>query len=84
MDKDYKSLDDLVYDLQERAKELNCLYRIEELLSNHELSMEEVLQQIVEALPPGWQYPHTCVAKIIFDNKVYVSPEFQETTYSLL
>lgn len=83
MDKDYKSLDDLVYDLQERAKELNCLYRIEEALGNHELTMEEVLQQIVEAIPPGWQYPHTCCAKIIFDNKVYISPEFKETTYSM-
>jgi len=81
--KDYKSLDNLVYDLQERAKELNCLYRIEEALGNHELTMEEIFQKILEAIPPGWQYPHTCVAKIIFDNKAYTSPEFQESVYSM-
>lgn len=78
---EYKSLDDLVYDLQERAKELNCLYKIEEALSNKEYAVAQVIDETLRAIPPGWQYPHTCVAKIILDNKAYTSDDFTETPW---
>ncbi|MCF8265010.1 MAG: nucleotidyltransferase domain-containing protein [Melioribacteraceae bacterium] len=83
MNKDYRSLDDLVYDLQERAKELNCVYKIEEAIGNRELNNQQVFEEVVAAIPPGWQYPHTCCAKILLDNKIFVSPQFQETIYSM-
>ena len=49
--------DDLISFLQERAKELNCLYRIEEVLSKRDTDLDEVCRGIIEAIPPGWQYP---------------------------
>jgi hypothetical protein len=61
--------------LRERAKELNCLYRVDDLLnSNPERPLQEVLRGIVEILPHGWQYVDICTARIVLDN-VAVEPE---------
>ncbi len=61
--------------LRERAKELNCLYRVDDLLNdNPERPLQEVLRGIVEILPSGWQYVDICKARIVLDN-VAVEPE---------
>ncbi|MGB8958272.1 MAG: PEP/pyruvate-binding domain-containing protein [Candidatus Aminicenantales bacterium] len=68
--------------LHERAKELNCLYRIEEILSIYDVALEEVFRQVIEAIPPGWQYPDCCQAQITYGSDVYESPDFEETPYT--
>ncbi|MBD3332008.1 pyruvate, phosphate dikinase, partial [candidate division GN15 bacterium] len=78
-----KSIDHLLGQLQERAKELNCLYRIEEILAQQNLSLEEVCLEIIQAIPPGWQFPEICVAKIVLDGKTYTSDGFVETEWVL-
>ena len=50
----------LVESLQERAKELNCLYRVDEILAEPTRPIAEVCQQLVESVPPGWKYPEVC------------------------
>jgi predicted nucleotidyltransferase len=50
--------------LQERAKELNCLYRVEEILHSDRYELEEMLRLVAQAVPPGWQYPSLCVPRI--------------------
>ncbi|MEZ5360577.1 MAG: PEP/pyruvate-binding domain-containing protein [Candidatus Zixiibacteriota bacterium] len=76
-----ESIDKLLFSLQERAKELNCIYRIEEILSNLSTSIEHVCRQIIAAIPPGWQYPDICKAKIVVDDKEYYADEFAETEW---
>jgi len=68
--------------LNERAKELSCLYRIEEILSIYDVPLEEVFRQIIEAIPPGWQHPDCCQAQISYGSDIFESPEFEETPYS--
>ena len=63
--------DQLLQILRERAKELNCLYQIEELLANDALSLQEVFEGIIKTIPSGWQYPEICQARIIYDNATY-------------
>ncbi len=75
-------VDKLLTSLQERAKELNCLYRIEETLSTPDASIADVAPEIVKAIPPGWQYPDICEAKLIIDNIEYKSAEFDETDWA--
>lgn len=65
----------MLHALQERAKELNCLYRVGELLSQSERPVDEIFRGIVEVLPPGWQYPHDCQARIIFEKRVIQTAE---------
>ena len=68
--------------LHERAKELNCLYRIEEILSLYDVALEDVFAQVIEAIPPGWQFPDCCQAQITYGSDTFESPEFDETPYT--
>jgi pyruvate,water dikinase len=47
----------LINELKERAKELNCLYEIQELLIKPNITEEELLKGIVDVIPPGWAIP---------------------------
>lgn len=57
--------------LQERAKELQCLYNIEKILSLEALSFDNLLLKIIETIPEGWQYPELCYAIIEYENKSF-------------
>jgi len=67
--------------LHERAKELSCLYRIEEILSRFDRPLEEVFRLIIEAIPPGWQFPDCCQAQITYGGETCESPDFEETPH---
>jgi signal transduction histidine kinase len=64
--------------LAERVKELTCLYGIAQIAGEPGISLDEVLQRIVELLPPAWQYPGIAVARIILDGIAYTTPGFRE------
>ena len=78
MNETVNPLDNLIHQLRERAKELNCMYEVQELLSTPEITIEEVCLGIIHALPPGWQYPDVCGAQITFGRKAYQTPLFEE------
>jgi hypothetical protein len=67
--------------LNERVKELNCIYSIQELLSDKERDREEVFRSLLDLIPPGWQYPTVCEIRIIFEDKEYKSTDFIETPW---
>ena len=73
----------ILRELQERAKELNCLYQIDELLNRPDLSLENVFRGMIEVLPPGWQYPHDCQARIVFEGQVIQPADFQSSPWVL-
>jgi len=64
--------------LHERIKELTCLYGITQLSIDPELSLETILERIVELLPPSWQYPEIASASITLDGKQYCVRGFQD------
>lgn len=74
-------IDKLIHELKERAKELNCLYEIQELLSASDITIDELCKGIIHALPPGWQYPDVCQAKIRLGENMYYSNGFQESLW---
>jgi len=76
-------LNNLIDDLKERAKELNCLYKVQELLTDFDADLEAVCLGILEAIPPGWQFPDVCQAKINFRDSEYQSKDFIETPWAL-
>ena len=67
--------------LAERVKELNCLYGISKLVENPDLTTAEILQGIVDLIPPAWQHNDVTCARITMDNKVYQSAGFRETEW---
>ena len=76
-----KPIKTIIDNLQERAKELNCLYKIEELLSNPETSLESILHEIVDVIPQGWQYTDVCQVRIVLEDMKAESPHFEETPW---
>jgi two-component system NtrC family sensor kinase len=63
--------------LRERVKELTCLYGIAKLSERQNISTHEMLQSIVDLLPPAWQYPEIASARIILDGRSYTTEGFQ-------
>jgi hypothetical protein len=78
-----KPVDRILHDLQERAKELNCLYRVDELLGREEAPLDEVLGEVARTIPAGWQFPGVCVARIVLGNRVYEPPGFEPSPYKM-
>jgi hypothetical protein len=76
-----KSVENLLYALKERAKELNCLYEVEGLFSTPDASLSAILEGIVRAIPAGWQYPDVCQARIAYGDQSFQSPNFKETPW---
>ena len=76
-----KPVDRLLHDLRERAKELNCLYEVQEILSAPGITIEEICRRVIQALPPGWQYPDICQAEIVHNGQAYRSPGFRESPW---
>lgn len=61
----------IAFNLQERLKELECQNRISEIMSNQALPVDEVLEQIVQIIPPAWQFPEQTGARIEIQQKVF-------------
>lgn len=67
--------------LQERVKELTCLYGIANAAEGYNTSLDEVLKKTVMLLPSAWQYPEITKAQIIFDRKKYKSDDFKKIAH---
>ncbi len=81
MTKPNKPLNTLFLSLQERAKELNCLLRVEEILNRPDADLPEVCADIITAIPDGWQYPTICRAVITVADQTFISDGFVETSW---
>jgi len=67
--------------LKERLKELHCLYGISQLVEEHSDSLPRLLQAVVESLPPSWQYPDICCARVTLYDRRYEAGEFRESPW---
>lgn len=70
--------------LQERVKELNCLYGISSLLMLPDISFVELMHRIVLLLPPAWRFPEITEACITLAGQTFQTPRFQETPWMLV
>ena len=57
--------------LNERQKELWCLYTINTILKDSRLSLDEMMNQIILEIPNGYQFPENCQALILLNGKEY-------------
>jgi PAS domain S-box-containing protein len=65
----------------EPTKQLDCLYGITELLAKPGISPPEILQGIVELLPPAFQYPEITASRLTLDNETYTAGNFRKTAW---
>lgn len=71
------------HDLQERIKELSCLYKLSMLSNQPALELEDFFRQAVELLPESWQYPDITTARIIYEDQIFITEPFAATPWRL-
>ena len=54
------------------------MYGIARIGAELERPLDEMLRDIVELLPPAWQYPEITTARIVLEDNVYDSHDFAE------
>ncbi len=71
----------ILHSLQERYKELNCLYGTDEISRKEGITIEEILKKIVRLIPPGWQYPEITGGCITLEDRKYKTRNFKKTKW---
>ena len=72
---------EVLHSLHERIKELTALHKAVRVMQDPAKSSSEVLQEIVNLLPPAWQYPEMTAARIVFDDEEFMTPNFRATPW---
>jgi len=70
-------------ELRERIKELDCLYKISNVLCRPISTVDDICNGVLESLKCGFQYPNDVSAKIIFQGKEYSSKNFKNTEWKI-
>jgi len=76
-----EALQKKTHDLGERVKELNSLYGIANIVEQQDISLEEILQGIVDLISPSWKYPEITCARIIIQDREWRTKNFRETIW---
>ncbi len=72
----------LLQQMGERVKELNCMYGVAESISRRD-DWEDVLLDVAALIPPGWQFPEITRARLCFEGGEFTNEPFQETPWKL-
>lgn len=62
--------------LMERAKELECVYAVDEVLQNRALTLPEMMIRLTAIIPTGFSYPNACRVRISLWSELYETPGF--------
>ena len=78
---DKKRLVQISDKLSGRIKELKCLYDISSFRENNDFSLDGLLQEMVDFIPPACQHPEITCARIIMDDYEFTTKNFLGTNW---
>ncbi len=81
MEDENKLLNDIFIELKERAKELSCLYTVEDCLNRADISFRLAFHTVINAIPEAMKYPDICKAKLVYGDIVYQTSDFEESKW---
>ena len=81
IDRDITERKRLEHELEERVKELDCLYSIARIAEKPDITLDELYQEVADLLPESWRYPEIACARIIIDNKRFETENYRETEW---
>lgn len=64
--------------LEERVKELRCLYQIARTFERRDARLDELVKETVDLIPSAWQYPEIAWARIAIESVEATSPLHRE------
>ncbi len=71
------------FELNERLKEINCLYQIDRILFHTKRPIPQLMHDILQEIPPGWKEPEHTGACITFLGKTYRTARFKQSRWIL-
>jgi PAS domain S-box-containing protein len=71
----------LVHDLGERVKELRLVHAVARLLQSDRPFNLDLLTELVALLPPAWQYPECCEARIAYRDMEVATHGWRESEW---
>jgi CRP/FNR family transcriptional regulator len=63
-------------DIEIRNKELACLYQVDDILSDYDKDLSEILAELIKIIPHAWSLPKICEVAIHVDNVNIQSKHF--------
>ena len=73
------NIDSILDSLNERKKELECIYKVEDILKDFDNDLFSVITLLAQVIPFGWRYSEICKLEITIDN-ICVSTEGYKNT----
>ncbi len=68
-------------ELDERMKELNCIYGISSIIQDRTIHEKDAIMEIIKLITQSWQYSDITCARIILREDEYTSDNFKETQW---
>jgi hypothetical protein len=75
--------EDEIHALEERAKELRCLYRVGRAVAQRQDPPHAVFERVLEAIPDGWQRPESTSARIEYLGRSYFAIGWAEPMHAM-
>lgn len=69
------------FELNERVKELNCLFQLTSLEEKPNITLMEIYEQAVNIIPNAWQYPENTCARLIIEDDKFQTENFRKTRW---
>ena len=76
-----EALQERTRDLDERVKELDCLYGISRLVEKPGITLDEIMQGTVDLMPLAWRYPEIACARIVLDAQEFRTENCEEIVW---
>lgn len=73
----------LLHKLQERIKELNCLFDLSTIVEQPNISLDNMFRRTINLLPSSFQYPFITCARVVYKNKEFATRTFTVTKAKL-
>jgi predicted nucleotidyltransferase len=70
-------------ELKERAKELACLYAVEEILGGGDEPLEAIFERVARAIPPALLCPDRCRVRIVHEGRAHRPDDYRETEWTV-
>jgi PAS domain S-box-containing protein len=77
-----QNYNDLTTNLNQKIKQLNCMYDISDISGVPGITFEEIIEKSLEIIPVGLKYSHDIAVQIMFNDKMYSSKNYKETPWS--
>lgn len=65
--------------LQDRYKELNCIFEISQIGGVEDIDISEFFQKVVDIIPSGFQFPEKTSARILYNEEIFKSLFYKES-----